>query len=67
MAFLDWIKQRKERAELKALAGKYGHDAIGTPGAAFRHFEKLMDLRKETSGERGKPKATPRPPASWER
>jgi hypothetical protein len=67
MAFLYWIKQRKERVELKALAGKYGHDAIGTPGAAFRHFEKLMDLRKETGSERGKAKTTPRRPPSWER
>jgi hypothetical protein len=67
MAFLDWIKHRNEKAEMKAMAEKYGHDIIGAPGAAVRHFEKLNDSRKEAGRERGKPKSTPRRPPSWER
>jgi hypothetical protein len=67
MAFLDWIKQRKESAEIRALARKYGHDSIGTVGSAFRHYEKLMKLRNEAGGKPkpSDPKARPRP--SWER
>ena len=69
MAFLDWIKRRKELSELKALSRKFGHDAIGSPGAAGRHYKKLMELRK---GKGPKPdhdnlKTKPRPRPSWER
>lgn len=67
MAFLDWIKRRKESAEIKALATKYAHDIIGTPGASLRHFEKLMESRNETGRKSAKPKTMPRQPPSWER
>jgi len=69
MAFLDWIKRRKEGVELKALGRKYGHDTIGTPGASIRHYQKLRELRKETGGEqvRDNQKTKPRQRPSWER
>jgi hypothetical protein len=69
MAFFDWIKRRKESAELRAIASKYGHDAIGSPGASMRHYQKLMELRNETGQgrERANGKTTPRRPPSWDR
>jgi hypothetical protein len=67
--FLDWIKQWKESAELKALSEKYGHDAIGSPGAGIRHWERLANLRDGASRqpESKSPKTKPRPKPSWER
>jgi hypothetical protein len=69
MAFLDWIKRRKQGAELKALGRKYGHSTIGAPGASIRHYEKLMELQKQPGKEAQcdnlKTQARPRP--SWER
>lgn len=69
MAFLDWIKRRKESMELKSMSAKYAHQAIGAPGAASRHFEQLKGARKEQAQPNTeKPSKTlPRPPASWER
>jgi hypothetical protein len=69
MGFVDWIKQRKESAEFKALSEKYGHDAIGSPGAGIRHYEKLIRLREGTGHQpvNMSPKTKPRPKPSWER
>ena len=69
MGFLDWIKQRKEGAERKTLGRKYGHDAIGAPGAAIRHHEKLAELKtgKCSAPEKAAGKTTQRPRPSWER
>jgi len=63
MGLLDWIKQRKQMNEMKALASKYGHDAIGANGSAARHYQKLKG--PEPGAE--KPKTLPRPKPSWER
>ena len=67
MGFIDWIKQRKERAGVDALASKYGHDAIGAPGAAGRHYQKLLEAKdaKTSKPEKAATKARPQP--SWER
>ena len=65
MAFLDWIKRRKE---LSALSGKYGHDAIGAPGASKRHHEMLADLREAKPQQKPDNRETrPRPRPSWDR
>ena len=68
MAFLDWIKERKQAAELKALGHKYGH-LLGAPGAAIRHYEKLNEARNENNAkpECDNQKTSPRPRPSWER
>jgi hypothetical protein len=69
MGFLDWLKQRKEIAELKALSEKYGHDVIGSPGAGIRHWERLVKQRDGASQqpEKSSPKTKPRAKPSWER
>ncbi len=69
MAFLDWIKRRKEGAVIEALAQKYRHDAIGTPGAAARRYQRLLDAQSEKGGESKKDnqKTKPRAQPSWER
>ena len=69
MGFLDWMKQRREGAELKALSAKYGHEAIGSAGAGIRHYGKLVGLRNE-AGRKPESKGQdtrPRPKPSWER
>jgi len=55
MGFLDWIEQRKQKAQLKAFASKYGHDSIGSRGSATRHFQKIKSPDSE------KPNTVPRP------
>jgi hypothetical protein len=68
MAFLDWVKRRREASEMKAISEKYGH-ALGAPGAEVRHYRKLSELRNEPpkATDCRSPKKIGRPVPSWER
>jgi hypothetical protein len=61
MKFLEWIRQHREKAELKAFAREHGHKSIEGLWAEIRHDEALAKIRDETGREPEcrSPKKTP--------